>query len=109
MDKLRIPQHTEKHLFLSEVPVTKCRLPYAVPRIHHHKPSKMVDAAFGQTWFDGAKSIQDLQFNEGQEHFPVWAIRLREQLAVMQEYKRQWQRSSDWVELQLSRNKNKDN
>lgn len=45
---------------------------------------------YGQMWLDGTKSISDPRYNRGKDRFPLWALELWRQLAVIVNDKTHW-------------------
>lgn len=67
--------------------------------IPSEKVLKTLDAAIGQMWFDGARSIVDPRFNNGTERFPLWVLSLWNKIQKMIGHQKQWRSSIQWLEL----------
>lgn len=59
-----------------------------------------LESALGQAWFDGAKSVVDVRFNNGTERFPFWIIAFWRQLADLVQKQNIWREGTRWLEVQ---------
>ena len=50
-------------------------------------------------WFDGAASIVDPQFKNGNERFPFWVLSLWREMEKMIQHQKLWRSSVRWLEL----------
>ena len=77
-----------------------CLITRAVP-----SPSflKRLDEAFGQAWFDGAKSIVDPRFNESQDRLPLWTLGFWKRMASLVQSQEKWAESLRWVRKEKNR------
>lgn len=68
-------------------------------RIPPARVLKELDSAFGQMWFDGAASIVDPQFKNGNERFPLWVLSLWREMEKTIQHQKLWRSSVRWLEL----------
>ena len=68
---------------------------------------KKLDAASGQAWFDGAKSVVDHRFNNGRDRLPLWIISFWKEVARCQGLQSLWNESISWLDREGSRSKGK--
>ena len=54
--------------------------------------------AMGQAWFDGAKSIVDVRFNNSTDRLPLWVITFWRSMARVLGMQNMWRRSFQWLE-----------
>ncbi|KAK7035182.1 hypothetical protein R3P38DRAFT_2518543, partial [Favolaschia claudopus] len=54
----------------------------------------------GQAWLNGAKSIADPRFNDGEDRFPLHTLALWMEMSRMIEEQRSWKRSVEWLRKQ---------
>ena len=54
---------------------------------------KRLDEAFGQAWFDGAKSIVDPRFNESQDRLPLWTLGFWKRMVSLVQSQAKWAES----------------
>ncbi|KAK6966380.1 hypothetical protein R3P38DRAFT_2816382 [Favolaschia claudopus] len=54
----------------------------------------------GQAWLDGAKSISDPRYNDGQDRFPLYVLTLWTEMSQMVEEQGAWKRSVEWLRMQ---------
>ncbi|KAF9034205.1 hypothetical protein BDZ89DRAFT_1111113 [Hymenopellis radicata] len=57
-----------------------------------------LDRAFGQKWFDGAKSIVDPRYNDGRERFPLWVLAFWREMNQVAKKQRQWRESLQYLD-----------
>ena len=66
---------------------------------------KQIDNAFGQAWFDGAKSVVDQRFNDGKDRLPLWIISYWKEVARCHALCSLWKTSISWLNQEQSRGK----
>ena len=66
-----------------------------------------LDAASGQAWFDGAKSIVDHRYNDGKDCLPLWTISFWKEVVRCQGLRSLWKESMSWLDREGSRSKGK--
>jgi hypothetical protein len=66
---------------------------------------KQLEIAFGQAWFDGAKSVVDQRFNDGKDRLPLWIISYWREVARCQGLRSLWKTSMSWLDREQSRGK----
>jgi len=54
--------------------------------------------AVGQAWLDGAQSVIDCRFNNGNERLPLWAIAYWTKILELRGIQSLWQSSVDWLD-----------
>ncbi|KAF8229013.1 hypothetical protein L208DRAFT_1483252 [Tricholoma matsutake] len=54
-----------------------------------------LDAAFGQAWFDGRRSIIDSWYKDS--HLPLWAIQFWKDMVEAVKMRVMWQASDEWI------------
>lgn len=59
-----------------------------------------LDAAFGQSWFDGARSIIDQQKGDDKERLPLWILTFWKKMLHAIRAHAAWTRSSSWLARQ---------
>ncbi|KAF9780748.1 hypothetical protein BJ322DRAFT_1011530 [Thelephora terrestris] len=59
---------------------------------------KALDAAAGQMWMDGSRSVVDPRFNNGEDRFPLWVLSLWNEARKLAECQDQWRRSVRWLD-----------
>ncbi|TFK59586.1 hypothetical protein BDN72DRAFT_944352 [Pluteus cervinus] len=57
-----------------------------------------LDSALGQAWLDGAQSIVDPRYNNGQELLPLWILGFWKTVAENVEIQKKWRQSAEWLE-----------
>ena len=62
-----------------------------------------LERVFGQAWLDGAKSVVDVQFNDGRDRLPLWIIAFWRQVVDMVEMQKTWRHASRWLEHEAKR------
>ncbi|GLB37775.1 hypothetical protein LshimejAT787_0408260 [Lyophyllum shimeji] len=67
-----------------------------------------LEAAFGQAWFDGSRSIVDHRFNDSTHRLPLWAITLWSRMADIIQKQATWRRSLQWLDTEEKRAKDRD-
>ena len=72
---------------------------------YHSIPSpqmlRALEDSLGQAWFDGARSIIDWRYNDGQEYIPFWAVSYWRRIGVIITKQTIWLRAVRWVEKNL--------
>ena len=56
-----------------------------------------LEGAFGQQWFDGAKSIHDPRYNQGRDHLPLWVLMLWRTLHNLIKRQQNWREAYQCV------------
>jgi hypothetical protein len=72
-------------------------------RMRHIPPESVLIqllSVFGQEWLDGAKSIVDPRFNDGQDRLPLWTIRFWKKMADVINDRDKWAKGYQWLEKQ---------
>ena len=64
-----------------------------------------LESALGQAWFDGAKSVIDWRYNDGQEYLPFWVIQYWRRISVVSRKQMTWSRAVNWIEKNLRSSK----
>jgi len=64
-----------------------------------------LDAAYGQAWLDGAKSIVDQCFNDGTDHLPLWIISFWKEVAQCHKTQVLWKASELWLDREGKKSK----
>ena len=59
-----------------------------------------LDSAFGQAWFDGARSIIDQRCNDAKERLPLWILTYWKKSTHAIRAQAAWVRSGDWLARQ---------
>jgi len=57
---------------------------------------QQLEVAFGQAWFDGARSIQDERFKSSR--LPLWVVSFWKGMADALEKRSAWQAAAEWVD-----------
>ena len=68
-----------------------------------------LDQAFGQAWFDGAKSIIDPRFNNGTERLPLWILTFWRDMDHVSRSQLTWKRSISWLDKEKTKHINNHN
>lgn len=58
---------------------------------------KDLDAAVGQVWLDGGRSLVDPRFNNGTERFPFWVLSLWNKAQESIRCQNEWRKSVRWL------------
>ncbi|KAF8801615.1 hypothetical protein BYT27DRAFT_7261749 [Phlegmacium glaucopus] len=66
-----------------------------------------LEAAYGQAWLDGAKSVIDQRFNDGTDCFPLWTISFWRAVIQCHEVQALWKTSVLWLDREGSKSKGK--
>ena len=64
---------------------------------------KQIEDAAGQAWFDGAKSVVDQRFNDGNDRLPLWIISYWREVARCHGLRSLWKTSIFWLNQEQSR------
>ena len=56
-----------------------------------------LEGAFGQKWFDGAKSIRDPRYNQGRDQLPLWVLTLWRTLHNLIKDQQNWREAYQYV------------
>lgn len=62
---------------------------------------KRLESQFGQSWFDGRRSITDPRFNDGTDRFPFWVLSFWKELAKTAGKQTEWKRAITWLNDQV--------
>ncbi|KAF9481696.1 hypothetical protein BDN70DRAFT_991713 [Pholiota conissans] len=52
----------------------------------------------GQAWLNGAKSVIDPRFNNGQDRLPLWTVTYWKQISILCEKQGKWKKAVAWLE-----------
>lgn len=82
--------------FSKDPPLTtaECILTRSVPS---DKLVEALDSALGQAWFDGAKSVVDPRYNNGNDRLPLWVIGFWKQTTMNSKTKEEWEKTMQWL------------
>ena len=56
-----------------------------------------LDEAMPKAWLDGAQSIADLQFNNGQDQLPLWALAYWKEASKTIQKQKNWKQGIHWL------------
>ena len=59
--------------------------------------------ALGQAWLDGAKSIVDPRFNNGQDRFPLWVISYWKHVSTLSAKQKRWKSAIQWLDNEMKK------
>ncbi|CAK5278486.1 unnamed protein product [Mycena citricolor] len=90
--------HAESPLWFSNEEPT-CDVARLADRTVPHKMLlDMLSRKIGQAWLNGARSITDPRYNEGNERLLLYTLTLWQRLAEVHGIQVQWKRGMDWLE-----------
>lgn len=89
--------------FSNDIPGSNVTAILQTRPIPNREHLRSLEAAFGQAWFNGSKSIIDSRYNDGRDRLPLWSLTLWEIMSEIHMQQAKWKRSYLWLEEQRKR------